>query len=236
METLTENNPYSTPEAYEKHIQEENEQLKQAVEAAKQARINERSRKAQEARIIESMDRESKRRKDAEFLEHQTAGMSPHQKKIYERLMQLQPLIESSSGDKRVDYQSEYSVLLGELVKGGRVVDSISFVQEPILISTSGHGLIFQGHYHQGTVGAFDTTTWILKQDSQTKEMYLGKMSVIDKSNIMIEDRVLIRVIDCYPQPVPNKSPDLFPRKQELPDARPIKPEEQKKRKGLFKR
>jgi len=236
METLTENNPYSTPEAYEKHIQEENEQLKQAVEAAKQARINERSRKAQEARIIESMDRESKRRKDAEFLEHQTAGMSPHQKKIYERLMQLQPLIESSSGDKRVDYQSEYSVLLGELVKGGRVVDSISFVQEPILISTSGHGLIFQGHYHQGTVGAFDTTTWSLKQDPKTHQLYLGKMSVIDKTNIMIEDRVLISVIDEYPKPVPNKSPEIFPKPQKLDTARPAtKAETEKKRKGLFR-
>jgi hypothetical protein len=215
-------------------MQEENEQLKLAVEAARQARINERARAAQQARIIETMDREAKKRKDAEFLEHQTAGMNEHQKKIYKRLMELQPLIESSSGDKRVDYQSEYSVLLGEIVKGGRVVDSISFVQEPILISTSGHGLIFQGHYHQGTVGAFDSTTWTLKMDPDTKEMYLGKMSVIDRTNIMIEDRVLIKVIDAYPQPVPNKSPDIFPQKQKLSETRPITPKEVKEKRKRF--
>ena len=149
--------------------------------------------------------------------------------------MELGPVIDSSAGDKKIDAQSEYSVLLSELVKGGRVVDSISFVQEPILISTSGHGLIFQGHYHQGTVGAFDTTTWILKQDSQTKEMYLGKMSVIDKTNIMIEDRVLIKVIEAYPQPVPNKSPDLFPKPQALAEPRPdTKQQAEKKKKRFF--
>jgi len=232
METLTENSPYATPEAYEKHMQEENEQLQLAVKADRERRINERARAAQQARIIETMDRESKKRKDAEFFEHQTAGMNDHQKKIYHRLTELSFLIESSAGDKKIDAQSEYSVLLSELVKGGRVVDSISFVQEPILISTSGHGLIFQGHYHQGTVGAFDTTTWSLKQDPKTHQLYLGKMSVIDKTNIMIEDRVLISVIDEYPKPVPNKSPELFPKPQKLDTARPAtKAETEKKRK-----
>jgi hypothetical protein len=233
---MSNDNPYPTPEAYEKHMQEENEQLKLAVEAARQARINERARAAQQARIIETMDREAKKRKDAEFLEHQTAGMNEHQKKIYKRLMELQPLIESSSGDKRVDYQSEYSVLLGELVKGGRVVDSISFVEEPILISTSGHGLIFQGHYHRGTVGAFDTTPWLLKQDPETKEMYLGRMSVIDKTNILIEDRIAINILDKLPEVTPNRSSDLFPKKQQLSEARPDTKEEiKKKKKGLFR-
>jgi hypothetical protein len=126
-------------------------------------------------------------------------------------------------------------VLLGELVKGGRVVDSISFVQEPILISTSGHGLIFQGHYHRGTVGAFDSTPWLLKQDPETKEMYLGRMSVIDKTNILIEDRIAINILDKYPDVVPNKSPDLFPKSQKLDTARPNTPEEKKKKKGLFR-
>jgi hypothetical protein len=109
-------------------------------------------------------------------------------------------------------------------------------VEEPILISTSGHGLIFQGHYHQGTVGAFDTTTWVLKQDSKTKQLYLGKMSVIDRTNILIEDRVLINIVDKYPEVTPNRSPELFPKKQQLDAARPdTKEETKKKRKGLFR-
>jgi len=226
--------PFQKPEDYEKYRQQQDEQLKLAVEAEKQRRINERLRAAQQAQIVETMDREAKKRKDAEFFEHQTAGMNEHQKKIYKRLMELQPYIESSSGDKRVDLQSEYAVLMNELIKGGRVVDSISFVQEPILISTSGHGLIFQGHYHQGVVGAFDTTTWILKQDSETKQLYLGKMSVIDKTNIMIEDRVLVNILDKYPDVVPNKSPDLFPKKQELDAARPLTENEVKEKKKRF--
>jgi hypothetical protein len=234
MDTLTES-PYKTPEDYAAHMQAVNDDIKQAVEAAKQARINERSRKAQEARIIESMDRESKRRKDAEFIERQTAGMSPHQKKIYERLMQLGPLIESSAGDKKLDYQSEYSVLLSELVKGGRYVGEVSFVQEPILISTSGHGLIFQGKYHQGTIGSFDTTTWLLKQDSETKELYLGRMGVVEHTNILIEDRLAINILDELPKPVPKHSPDLFPKPQALAEPRPdTKQQAEKKKKRFF--
>jgi hypothetical protein len=181
------------------------------------------------------MDRESKRRKDAEFIERQTAGFSKQQKTFYKRLMVLGPIIEGSAGDAKIDAQSEYSVLLGELVKGGRYVGEVNFVQEPILISTSGHGLIFQGKYHQGTIGAFDTTTWLLKQDPKTKELYLGRMGVIEHTNVLIEDRLAINILDKYPDVVPkNKSPDIFPRKQELPDARPIKPEEQKKRRKFF--
>jgi len=235
METLSENNPYPTPEAYEKHMQEENEQLKLAVEAEKQRRIDERARLSQQSRILEVMDREAKKRKDQEFFESQTAGFNKHQKKIYERLMQLGPLIESSAGDKKLDYQSEYSVLLSELVKGGRYVGEVSFVQEPILISTSGHGLIFQRKYHQGTIGSFDTTTWLLKQDSETKELYLGRMGVVEHTNILIEDRLAINILDELPKPVPNHSPDLFPKPQALAEPRPdTKQQAEKKKKRFF--
>jgi hypothetical protein len=223
-----------TPEDKIRADQERIAETQRLVDAAKQANYDERVRRTAQAHIYEKIDEQSRRRKYEELIESQCRGMDKVQRKIYERMMELGPIIDSSTGDKRDDARAEYSVLLAKLVENGRVVDSITFVQEPILVSTSGHGLIYQGHYHAGVVGSFDHTDWILKQDSKTGQLFLAKMSNIDKTNILIMDKVLINIVDEYPKVVSNKSPDIFPKKQELPDARPIKPEEQKKRRKFF--
>lgn len=229
--------PYPTPEAYEKHMQGENERLKLAVEAEKQRRMSERIRQAQQAVLAEKMDKDNKQRRDKEFLEAQTFGMNPHQKKTYERLMQLQSHIESSSGNQREDYQAEYAVLIEELVKEGRIVGTSYFVPATVLINVSGNGVVDdKGKYHDGTFSAYQTTPWLLEKDKESGERFLTKMGVIDKTNILIKDKIKIVILDKTPEPVPNKSVDLFPKKQELGTVRePTKAETEKKKKGLFR-
>jgi hypothetical protein len=236
---LTENNkvviPYVSPEDKIRREQERIEETKALVEAKKQQLRSERESRQKQAAILEQMSIEQRKQQIDALIQRQTVGMDKSQIEAYKRLMELEPLLESNSGDKREEVRAEWAILQRRMVEHGRTVGSVTFIPQTIWVSTSGHGLVDpQGKYHQGVLGAYETTSWLLKQDPETKEFYLGRMGVIEKTNIMIEDRLAVNLTDKLPEPVPNKpQPELFSKKQELPEARPLTTQEFKKRMGL---
>jgi hypothetical protein len=228
--------PYVSPEDKIKRDQERIAETKALVEADKLKRRLQREEIQKQQAAIAKLNVEEEKRKAEDLIARQTVGMSDAQVKIYRRLMQLEPLLQSSAGDQKQDVKAEYDILLSELIKEGRTVGSVSFVPQTIWVSTSGHGLIdTQGRYHQGVLGSYETTSWLLKEDPKTHEPYLGRIGNIDHTNLLIEDRLVVVILDKFPDPVPNiKHPPLFPKKQELSEPRPVTPKEIKEKRKRF--
>jgi len=228
--------PFQKPEDYEKYVQAENENIKAQVAADQLRRREERQRILQNQQIMQKVETETRERKRKELIAEQTYGMDKAQIKWYDRLMTLQGLIERSSGDQRSDYQAESAILMEKMLSKGRVVGVVDFT--PVSILVSNHGLIDNNaRYHSGVLGSYESTTLSLEYDKEDKNWYLVKMSNISHTNLLIKDKILVHIIDKLQETKANPiQGDLFPRKQELPPARPAtKAETEKKCKGLFR-
>ena len=232
---MADNINHPTPDELIAHEQERIAEIQQRVEAEKQRKRNEHIRRAEQARLSETIDKETKQRRDREFFDNQTFGMSEHQKKIYKRLLELQPFIESSSGNQREDVKAEYAVLTDELVKEGRIVGTSTFVPATVLVNVSGNGVVDNlGIYHGGTFSAYQTTSWRLEREPDG-QMFLTKMGIVEHTNLLIKDKIKIVVLDNTPEPVPNKSVDLFPKPPKEEPVRPLTEKETKeKKKRMF--
>jgi hypothetical protein len=230
--------PFPTPEAYEAYVREERENLKLQVEAQRKKRQDDRLKAIQEQNRIDNWSIEQKKQKRIELIQRQTYGMDKQQVAIYERLMDLQTLIEKAAGDEKEDLKAEWSILMQKMLSKGRIVGTSSFLPATVLLNVSGNGIIDNnGKYHSGVLGSYDTTSWTLEADPENKEQFfLVKLGVIEGTNIMIKDKIKVVILDKAPEIPRNHSPDLFPTPQKLPEARTLtKTETEKKRKGLFR-
>jgi hypothetical protein len=193
---------YLSPEeaAYEEQRNLENEQKKAQIEAAKQSFRKLREQKDKELAAKIMADRLASEQRQKAQLESFTVGFDNQQKKDWERLYVIESKLNSiPDGDEKDALLAEYGVLLANIQNKGRLLGEAQFIQEYIYISVSGNGLIFRGQYHNGVVGAYDTTDQSLQYDKESDTYYLVMPSHIENSNIDILNKLKVVIVDKVP-------------------------------------